>query len=543
MRTVVDNSMAVRSDDVVVVGSGVGGLVCALSLAPKSVTLITKTPKLRGGSSLWAQGGIAAAIGPDDSPEAHAADTLSAGAGLSDPQRTRELTDEGAASLDWLLQEGIAFDRDLEGSLSLAKEAAHQFPRVVHAGGDATGQILVQGLIERARAEPSIRIAENTFAWDLVVRRGRIVGLVAFHEDDGWVFHKTNNVVLATGGIGMAWWHTTNPVESTGDGLAMAARAGAKLANLEFVQFHPTALAADDANGARLPLLTEALRGAGARLVDAAGERFMLSEHPMAELAPRDVVARAIHRRTRAGEYVGLDLKDVLSGDGRDSFPQAVQTAKEAGIDPYREPLPITPAAHYHMGGVEVDAQGRSSIPGLWACGEVATTGIHGANRLASNSLLEALVYARRVAAGVNSLAEMIQRGSDVMPDVPALPAESAANSLRASQYSVRHIMTQDVGILRNGAELETAYSKLSEVENQLVSLGRRGKSAFRADSDVVRRWGGARNLTLVARLVAFAALRREESRGAHFRADYPLPRSEWRKPLSLTVEQLREAH
>ena len=543
MRTVVDNSMAVRSDDVVVVGSGVGGLVCALSLAPKSVTLITKTPKLHGGSSLWAQGGIAAAIGPDDSPEAHAADTLSAGAGLSDPQRTRELTDEGAASLDWLLQEGIAFDRDLEGSLSLAKEAAHQFPRVVHAGGDATGQILVQGLIERARAEPSIRIAENTFAWDLVVRQGRIVGLVAFHEDDGWVFHKTNNVVLATGGIGMAWWHTTNPVESTGDGLAMAARAGAKLANLEFVQFHPTALAADDANGARLPLLTEALRGAGARLVDAAGERFMLSEHPMAELAPRDVVARAIHRRTRAGEYVGLDLKDVLSGDGRDSFPQAVQTAKEAGIDPYREPLPITPAAHYHMGGVEVDAQGRSSIPGLWACGEVATTGIHGANRLASNSLLEALVYARRVAAGLNSLDETIQRGSDVMPDVPALPAESAANSLRASQYSVRHIMTQDVGILRNGAELATAYSKLSEVEDQLVSLGRRGKSAFRADSDVVRRWGEARNLTLVARLVAFAALRREESRGAHFRADYPLPRSEWCKPLSLTVEQLREAH
>ena len=543
MRTVVDNSMAVRSDDVVVVGSGVGGLVCALSLAPKSVTLITKTPKLHGGSSLWAQGGIAAAIGPDDSPEAHAADTLSAGAGLSDPQRTRELTDEGAASLDWLLQEGIAFDRDLEGSLSLAKEAAHQFPRVVHAGGDATGQILVQGLIERARAEPSIKIAENTFAWDLVVRQGRIVGLVAFHEDDGWVFHKTSNVVLATGGIGMAWWHTTNPVESTGDGLAMAARAGAKLANLEFVQFHPTALAADDANGARLPLLTEALRGAGARLVDAAGERFMLSEHPMAELAPRDVVARAIHRRTRAGEYVGLDLKDVLSGDGRDSFPQAVQTAKEAGIDPYREPLPITPAAHYHMGGVEVDAQGRSSIPGLWACGEVATTGIHGANRLASNSLLEALVYARRVAAGLNSLDETIQRGSDVMPDVPALPAESAANSLRASQYSVRHIMTQDVGILRNGAELATAYSKLSEVENQLVSLGRRGKSAFRADSDVVRRWGEARNLTLVARLVAFAALRREESRGAHFRADYPLPRSEWCKPLSLTVEQLREAH
>ena len=543
MRTVVDNSMTVRSDDVVVVGSGIGGLVCALSLAPNSVTLITKTPQPHSGSSLLAQGGIAAAIGPDDSPAAHAADTLSAGARLSDPQRTRELTDEGAASLDWLLQEGIAFDRDLQGALSLAKEAAHQFPRVVHAGGDATGQILVQGLIERARAEPSIRIAESAFAWDLVVRQGRIAGLVAFHEDDGWVFHKTENVVLATGGIGRAWWHSTNPVESTGDGLAMAARAGAKLADLEFVQFHPTAFATGDADGARLPLLTEALRGAGARLVDAAGQRFMLSEHPLAELAPRDIVARAIHRRTRAGEFVGLDLKNVLSGNARDEFPQAVQTAKDAGIDPYREALPITPAAHYHMGGVEVDAQGRSSIPGLWACGEVATTGIHGANRLASNSLLEALVYARRVAADLDFAADTVQQVSDVTPDIPALPAESEAGSLHVLQESVRHIMTQDVGILRNGAELETAYSKLFEVENRLVSMGRRGKHAFHPDSDVVRQWGETRNLTLVARLVAFAALRREESRGAHFRNDYPQPSSKWCRPQSLTVEALRKAH
>jgi L-aspartate oxidase len=535
--------MAVRSDDVVVVGSGIGGLVCALSLAPKSVTLITKTPQPHSGSSLLAQGGIAAAVGPDDSPEAHAADTLSAGAGLSDPQRTRELTDEGAASLDWLLQEGIAFDRDIEGSLSLAKEAAHQFPRVVHAGGDATGQVLVQGLIERARAEPSIRIAENAFAWDLVVRRGRVAGLIAFHEDSGWVFHKTENVVLATGGIGRAWWHSTNPVESTGDGLAMAARAGAKLANLEFVQFHPTALATDDSDGARLPLLTEALRGAGARLVDGEGQRFMQSEHPQAELAPRDVVARAIHRRTRVGEFVGLDLKDVLSGSSRESFPQAVQTAKDAGIDPYRDPLPITPAAHYHMGGVEVDPQGRSSIPGLWACGEVATTGIHGANRLASNSLLEALVYARRVAAGLNALERPLRQSNGSIPDLPVLPAESTFDSLQALQDSVRQIMARDVGILRNGADLETANLKLSEIEDELARLAKWGTSAFRADSKDVRHWGELRNLTIVARLVAFAALRREESRGAHFRDDYPRQRSKWRRQQSLTVESLHESH
>jgi L-aspartate oxidase len=543
MRTVVDNTMAVRNDDVVVVGSGIGGLVCALSLAPKSVTLITKTPQPHSGSSLLAQGGIAAAVGPDDSPAAHAADTLSAGAGLSDPERTRDLTDEGAASLNWLLQEGIAFDRDLEGGLSLAREAAHQFPRVVHAGGDATGQVLVQGLIERVLAEPSIRIAEKAFAWDLVIRQGRIAGLVAFHEDAGWVFHRTENVVLATGGIGRAWWHSTNPVESTGDGLAMAARAGAKLANLEFVQFHPTALAADDSDGARLPLLTEALRGAGARLVDAHGNRFMVSEHPLAELAPRDVVARSIHRRTRAGEYVGLDIRDVLSGPARDSFPQAVQTAKEAGIDPYREPLPIAPAAHYHMGGIEVDLQGRSSIPGLWACGEVATTGIHGANRLASNSLLEALVYARRVAAGLNSVKRPLRQTDEAIPELPALPERSTLDSLQALQESVRRIMTQDVGILRNGVELESAYAILSEIKDRLLALSDRSNKAFRANANDVWRWGETRNLALVARLVAFAALRREESRGAHFRDDYPQPSSKWRRKQSLTLESLREAH
>jgi len=543
MRTVVDNTMTVKPDDVVVVGSGIGGLVCALSLAPKSVTLITKTPQLRGGSSFWAQGGIAAAVGPDDSPEAHAADTLSAGAGLSDPQRTRDLTDEGAASLDWLSQEGIAFDRNLEGKLALAREAAHQYPRVAHAGGDATGQVLVQGLIERVRAEASVTLAENAFAWDLVVRRGRIAGLVAFHATDGWVFHQTSNVVLATGGIGMAWWHTTNPIEATGDGLAMAARAGAKLANLEFVQFHPTALAAGDAKGARLPLLTEALRGAGARLVDASGERFMLAEHPLAELAPRDVVARAIHRRTRAGEFVGLDLKGVLSNGGRDSFPQAVQTAKEAGLDPYREPLPIIPAAHYHMGGVEVDAQGHSSIAGLWACGEVATTGIHGANRLASNSLLEALVYARRVAAGLNVGAATSQSAGIAVPDTPAVPADIEADSLQVLQVSLRHIMSQDVGILRSGSELESAYSRLSDLEGSLDAMCSRPRDISRSDSDVVKSLGETRNLALVARLVAFSALRREESRGAHFRDDYPSPRSKWRRPQSLTVESLREAH
>ncbi len=283
--------MRVQHDEIVIVGSGIGGLACALSLAPRKVTLITKTRQLQGGSSFWAQGGIAAAVGPGDSPEQHAADTLSAGAGLSDPERTHRLTAEGAASLDWLIQEGIPFDRDMYGALELGKEAAHRMPRIVHAGGDTTGYVLVNGLSERVAAASTITVLEDTLAYDLVVQQGQVQGLISFSPDNGWVYHRAQHVVLATGGIGMAWWSTTNPVEATGDGLAMAARAGAKLANLEFMQFHPTALAIQSRHGASLPLLTEALRGAGAVLLDELGERFMLGEHPAAELAPRDVVA------------------------------------------------------------------------------------------------------------------------------------------------------------------------------------------------------------------------------------------------------------
>lgn len=533
--------MVVNKDDIVVVGSGIGGLVCALSLAPRCVTLITKTPQLHGGSSLWAQGGIAAAVGPDDSPDAHAEDTLSAGAGLSDPERTRQLTGEGAASLKWLLQEGIPFDRDIHGALALAKEAAHQFPRVVHAGGDTTGQVLMRSLIERVHETPTIQVIDDTFAYDLVVRKGRIQGLVTYNRTDGWVFHETAHVVLATGGIGMAWWRTTNPVESTGDGLAMAARAGAKLTNLEFVQFHPTALAVDSGNGASLPLLTEALRGAGAVLLDDSGNRFMLHEHPSAELAPRDVVARAIQKRTQLGQRLYLDLRPVLSGEHRNSFPQAIQTARAAGFDPYKEALPITPAAHYHMGGIEVDNVGRTSIEGLWACGEVATTGIHGANRLASNSLLEALVYARRVARDLREFARSDAGLSESTPSVPAIPPDAARAELNAVVDATRKMMSRHVGILRSGSGLETAVSGISDLEHRLQKLRLRESSADERAADMVRHWGEVRNTVLVARLVSFAALRRQESRGAHFRKDYPTPRPEWRRKQSLTVDTTLE--
>jgi L-aspartate oxidase len=537
-----DKPMVKRAGDAIVVGSGIGGLVCALSLAPRSVTLITKTPALQGGSSLWAQGGIAAAVGPDDSPAAHAADTVSAGAGLSDPVRTRELTEEGAASLDWLMQEGILFDRDLQGALALAREAAHRFPRVAHAGGDTTGEILINSLIDRVHEAPTINVVEDTFAYDLVIRKGRVQGLVAFNQADGWVCYEAPHVILATGGIGMVWRDTTNPVESTGDGLAMAARAGAKLANLEFVQFHPTALAVESDKHASLPLLTEALRGAGALLLDESGKRFMLTEHAAAELAPRDVVARAIQRKTRNGERVFLDLRPVLSGESRDSFPQAIATARDAGFDPFFEPLPVLPAAHYHMGGIEVDKVGRTSLEGLWACGEVATTGIHGANRLASNSLLEALVYARRIAAELHRDSGQHDNGDVAAPGAPKIPSNDARASLGALAHATRDTMSRHVGILRSGDKLEAAHTELSGVSDELREIRNKSAADKVPASEQVRLWGETRNLVIVARLVTFAALRREESRGAHYRDDYPTPRPEWRRQQSLTVDTLLDA-
>ena len=530
----------IAADDIVVVGTGMAGLITALSLAPRPVTLITKTASLESGSSLWAKGGIAAAVGPGDTPEAHAEDTLSAGAGLSDPGRALALTREGAASLRLLVHEGVPFDRALDGTLELAREAAHGRPRVVHAGGDATGRVIMSALIERARRTPSIRILRSTFAHDLIVQDGAVRGLLVFERDKGWSCRHASHVVLATGGIGMAWWHTTNPAESTGDGLAIAARAGAELADLEFMQFHPTALAVGTESGKpNLPLLTEALRGAGALLVDEAGARFMTAIHPAAELAPRDVVARAIEQKLASGGSVYLDMRPVVESGHDGEFPEAVRACREAGLDPARDLLPIVPAAHYHMGGIHVDEDGRSSLEGLWACGEVANTGVHGANRLASNSLLEAVVYARRVAKG-------IQRGRtsrDELPlpvqNAPDVPLSETGKDLDAIIASTRRSVSRHVGIVRSGSGLQQALRRLRSLDRRLdrVAMGELQDAA--ACFDRVLRWSEARNLLLVARLVASAALDREESRGAHYREDFPNPLPEWKRHQSLTMDRL----
>ena len=522
---------AVHSD-VVIVGSGAAGLATALALAPLPVTVLTKTPRAEGGSSLWAQGGIAAAVGPGDSAKDHAADTMAVSAGLADPEIALLAAEGGPREIDALMTGGWPADLGEDGRPVLGREAGHRQSRIVHAGGDASGQALMASLIRQVRAAPSVTLIEDAFAYDLVVDRERVVGLLAHHGDDGWVFHRTGRVVLATGGIGMAWRTTTNPPEATGDGLAIAARAGAQLKDLEFVQFHPTALAAGNSGkGAQLPLLTEALRGAGAVLIDETGRRFMADEHADAELAPRDVVARAIWRRIADRVCVYLDLRPALAAaPGR--FPQAVEACRRAGLDPETEPVPVTPAAHYHMGGIATDRRGRTSITGLWACGEVAATGLHGANRLASNSLLEALVFGRRVADDVFGDGAAM---TDPVP-VPGVPKVPFGPD-RAEEVTgeIRRIMSDHVGVLRDERGLRIAVDRLA-------SLADESGAASNLTHAALVRCGEARNLAVAARSIALAALRRPESRGAHHRDDFPVARPDWRRHQILTIDDLSTA-
>lgn len=520
---------------VVVVGSGVAGLACALALSPTPVLLLTKTRTPRGGSSVYAQGGIAAAIGSGDSPQSHAADTVAAGGGIVDLDRALLLAQEGAQAVRALIEAGVPFDRTGDGRVALGREAAHSMARIVHAGGDCTGRTLVEALLDRITATPSARVVSECFVLDLVRNDARVTGVLAYQAQDGWVCVHANHVVLATGGIGGLWRETTNPREATGDGLALAARAGAQLADLEFVQFHPTALLTAANDGSRMPLLTEALRGAGAVLLDQDGRRFLVDQHPDAELAPRDVVARAIARRTGNGQAVFLDLRPALMAKGEASFPQALRLCRSAGYDPLREPVPVAPAAHYHMGGVVTDDFGRTGVAGLWACGEVAMTGVHGANRLASNSMLEGLVFAQRVAQDIRcaeaatSPVLEVGRASLLSCVLPVGVAEEIRNALRA-------LMAMHVGIVRSGDSLCVAASGIASLQARFEDL-QQATHVSEVDIAALRRSGELRNMLTVARLVTLAASRRTESRGAHFRTDYPQPRSEWKRQLSLTLD------
>ncbi|WP_435242932.1 L-aspartate oxidase [Streptomyces cucumeris] len=530
--------------DVVVVGSGVAGLTVALrcAAAGAKVTVVTKA-RLDDGSTRWAQGGIAAAFGEGDTPEQHLDDTLVAGAGLCDEQAVRTLVTEGPDAVRRLIASGARFDADEDtGEILLAREGGHHRRRIAHAGGDATGAEISRALVEAVRAA-GIDTVENALVLDLLKdAHGRASG-VTLHvmgegQRDGVGAVRAAAVVLATGGMGQVFSATTNPAVSTGDGVALALRAGAEISDLEFVQFHPTVLWLGPEAEGQQPLVSEAVRGEGAHIVDADGVRFMIGQHELAELAPRDIVAKGITQRMleQGTEHMYLDARHFGARMWEQRFPTILAACRAHGIDPVTEPIPVAPAAHYASGGVRTDVRGRTSVDGLYACGEVACTGVHGANRLASNSLLEGLVFAERIAEDITA-ALAAPPGPEVSgPHTSALPAADTTSPLLASEarYAIQRIMTTGAGVLRSAESLARAAERLDRVRDEAADeLRRDGKTAEPA----VETWE-ATNLLLVARVLVAAALRREETRGCHWREDRPeRDDAAWRRHLLVTLQ------
>ncbi|MBT2403394.1 MULTISPECIES: L-aspartate oxidase [unclassified Streptomyces] len=516
--------------DVVVVGSGVAGLTAALrcAAAGRRTVVVTKA-RLDDGSTRWAQGGIAAALGDGDTPEQHLDDTLVAGAGLCDAAAVRLLVTEGPDAVRRLIATGAVFDTSAEtGEIELTREGGHHRRRIAHAGGDATGAEISRALVEAVQ-EAGIRTVENALVLDLLQdARGRTAG-VTLHvmgegQHDGVGAVHAPAVILATGGMGQVFSATTNPSVSTGDGVALALRAGAEVSDLEFVQFHPTVLfLGPDAEGQQ-PLVSEAVRGEGAYLVDADGVRFMVGQHELAELAPRDIVAKGIMRRMQeqGTQHMYLDARHFGAQMWEQRFPTILAACRSHGIDPVTEPIPVAPAAHYASGGVRTDLHGRTTVPGLYACGEVACTGVHGANRLASNSLLEGLVFAERIA-------------DDIITDPPAgsgpgipVPATGPLQPAEA-RYEIQRIMTDGAGVLRSAESLRTAAEALEGLyATALTELESQGKTAVPGTET----WE-ATNLLCVARVLVAAAQRRAETRGCHWREDHPdRDDADWRRHL-----------
>jgi L-aspartate oxidase len=486
---------------IVIVGAGLAGLFTALKLASLPVTVVSVAPFGQGGSSIWAQAGIAAALAEGDSPEAHAADTIRAGAGIVDERIALLLAREARERVEDLLRYGVPFDKDLEGHLDLAREAAHGARRILHVKGDTAGRAIMAALTAAARATPSIQVLEGWAARDLIIRDGQVAGIEVTRVEPaafarGMVL-DASAVVLATGGAGQLYAITTNPRESRGEGIAIAARAGATIADAEFVQFHPTAI---NVGRDPAPLATEALRGEGAILINGRGERFLRALHEDGELGPRDIVARGVYREVMSGRDAFLDCRKI-GADFPQRFPTVFAACQAAGIDPRHEPIPVAPAAHYHMGGVYTDAAGRTTVEGLWACGEVASTGAHGANRLASNSLLEAVVFGARVA---RDIAERMPSSKQIAFGVEAGPAAAVAAELDSQAVrTLRRAMTAKVGVIRDDTSLVGALGVIAGLEQGALSDPRLD------------------HMLVTAKLIATAALMRKESRGAHFRSDY----------------------
>ena len=496
--------------DIIIIGSGIAGLSCAFySPDNYKVGLFTKD-KLEESSTYYAQGGIAVALNKDDSPKLHYEDTLKAGADFNEEKIVKIVVEEGIERIKDLIEIGVKFDRN--DGLEFTKEAAHSRRRILHAHGDSTGLEIAKTLISVIKNKKNISIFENFFLIDLIRENKRIIGGIFLNNKNELEIIYSKYTILATGGAGQIYPYTTNPKTSTGDGLAIAYRAGARLMDLEFYQFHPTALKVD------LPqrfLISEAVRGEGGILKNYYGERFMLNYHPQGELAPRDIVTRAIYLEMLETEKdIFLDFRPIGERKIKKRFPNILKTCKEYGFDILKEPIPVEPAAHYLMGGIETDEFGRSNLKNLYACGEVACTGLHGANRLASNSLLEGLVFGRRCILAILNDEPSNIRNYNIEK------IRDSQVSLSFDKYRLKNLLWENVGILRNGKKLEEVLRILEKWIKEV--------DIFILNKEFLE----LKNMTTIAYLITKSALLREESRGAHFRIDFPKMKDEWKKHI-----------